>query len=343
MVEAVSILSQLAYVEPGTASAFAANYAWDVGFVNLPIYAPIAPYTPLYSEFTYASGYRLEPSTPNGYHIVGSEWNEFGKPELRAMYSARAVGRQRSYDHTLFLMTRDMAVLTALDRVKPAKRFYCVWNEDPIESNLSESAFKVEFNVKTVYSCTGTVHDAHVPKCVCPAVPPLPELTALAARIKAYRAAAPFAVRLCDLSKAAADAHKAAVAVEPRANFRGLLTNFAPRVDKTKWGSADFMVVNVSDDDDLQRLVPDMDVDYVLAASAQRQDTVTRVSDARAAADAADAELAAYISAQEDAAFAVFKPEVRSILSAMRANALDGYIVPLYPITSDDLSQAQAL
>jgi hypothetical protein len=346
-IEAISILSQLAYVQPDVATSFADRYAWKVGYRNLPVHAPTEPYTPLYHEFTYASNFRLEPDTPNKdvYRDMKpyAQYNKYYRPNL--------VGRQTSYERKLFLMTRDMAVLTALDKVKPAPGFYCAWNEDPIQSNLSEAAFKVEFNVNMVYPCTGPVHDAHVPKCVCPVPSPPAQLAALAERIKAHRAAAPFEVRLRDLYAAVADAHKAAAAFEVNRFPAGtLLANFT-------WDRSGDVLVEEGlgvhrDDDDYYE-----DYDEYRAArnkakaqrikNAQKQaeyaislkrDNLRRAATARAAADAAEAELAAYIATKEDAAFAAFKPEVRNVLTTLRANALAGYTVPIYPIVINDLS-----
>ena len=350
-IEAISILSQLAYVQPDVATSFADRYAWKVGYRNLPVHAPTEPYTPLYHEFTYASNFRLEPDTPNRYYSASKNWDG-SEPELSASYNSKLVGRQTSYEQKLFLMTRDMAVLTALDKVKPAPGFYCVRDTDPIQSNLSEAAFKVEFNVNTVYPCTGPVHDAHVPKCVCPVPCPPAQLTALAERIKAHRAAAPFEVRLRDLYAAVADAHNAAAAFEVNQFPAGtLLANFT-------WDKSGDVLVEEGlgvhrDDDDYYYENYD---EYRAArnkAKAQRiknaqkqaeyaislkRDNLRRAATARAAADAAEAELAAYIAAKEDAAFAAFKPEVRFVLTTLRTNALAGYTVPIYPIVINDLS-----
>ena len=349
-VEAVSILSQLAYVQPGTATSFANQYAWQVGFSNLPIHAPVVPYTPLYNEFTYASNFRLEPNTPNKdvyrYMQTNPQNNGYYRPEL--------VGRQTSYDRTLFHMTRDMAVLEALDKVKPTTGFYCVRNEDPIESKLSEAAFKVEFNVNTVYPCTGPVHDAHVPKCVCPVPPPPVRLTALAERIKAHRAAAPFATRLRDLYAAVADAHKAAATLETNQFPLGtLLANFTSS-KSIEANTKQYLNIGRNDDDyykdyydspdslsargkaKLESVSPQTRA-YIHQAIALIQDNFKRAAAARTAADAAEAELAAYIAAKEDAAFTLFKPEIRSVLTTLRGNTLAGYTVPLYPLVTDDL------
>ena len=305
-VEAVSILSQLAYVQPATATAFADDYAWTVGFNNLPLYNEMAaPYTPLYNEFTYASNMRT---------------NEYYRPER--------VGRQTRYERELFYMTRDMAVLEAIDTVEPITGFYCVRNEPPIESKLSEAAFKLEFNVGTVYPCTGPVHDTVVPKCVCPVPPPPVKLTALAERIKALRAAAPFAVRLRELHAAVADAHKTALTREALAYtfpHKTLLANYTFET----WAD-----LGISQPPDWE------------SVSAYKQSVQwgggpplgsLEAAAARTAANAAEAELAAFIAEQEDAAFAVFKPGVRCVLTTLRTNALAGYTIPMYPLTVEDL------
>ena len=54
-IEAISILSQLAYVQPDVATSFADRYAWKVGYRNLPVHAPTEPYTPLYHCLLYTS------------------------------------------------------------------------------------------------------------------------------------------------------------------------------------------------------------------------------------------------------------------------------------------------
>ena len=343
-VEAISILSQLAYVQPGTATSFPDEYAWKFGYSSLPVHAPTEPYTPLYHEFTYASNFRLERTTPNTYYSASKNWDG-SKPELSTSYNPALVGRQTSYEHTLFLMTRDMAVLTALDKVKPTSSFYCVRNEDPIESKLSEAAFIVEFNVNTVYPCTGPEHDAHVPKCLCPVPPPSVRLTALAERIKAHRAAAPFATRLRDLYAAVADAHKAAAALEINQFPLGtLLANFT-FAENAKDTVQEFLTAGFSDAYYANNEIGFAKLQRIKRAQKQtenaityKQDNFKRAAAARAAADAAEAELAAYIAAKEDAAFAAFKPEVRPILTTMRTNMLAGYTVPVYPLTSEHIN-----
>ena len=341
-VEAISILSQLAYVQPDAATSFADQYAWHVGFGSLPVHAPTAPYTPLYHEYTYASTFRLETNTPNQFEMLG-DWVGTN-PELISRYNPDLVGRQPGYEHTLFLMTRDMAVLNALNKVKPSAGFYCVWNAEPIKSDLSEAAFKVEFNFNTVYPCTGPVHDAHVPKCVCPVPPPPLKLTALAERIKAHRAAAPFAVRLSDLYAAVADAHKTAKSFEVSMQIVSLFPRSALLANYTfeKWSdlgidlprTANYNGFRLGDWIERRNLVTDL----LGEDSVPNGATVAPAAAARVAADAAEAKLAAYIAEKEDAAFAAFKPEVRSVLTTLRTNTLAGYTVPMYPITVDDVN-----
>ena len=338
-IEAVSILSQLAYLPPATAATFADAFTNTYGYGTVPEFAPVAPYTPLYTDFTYASNFCLEPNTPiqeinNGRKLV---------------YEPGRVGKQPAYERTLFHMTRDLRVLEALDKAKPAAAFYCVRNEDPIESKLSEAAFKAEFNVATVYPCTGLLHDEHVPKCVCPAPAPPIERTALMERIKAHRRAAPFKVRLRDLHVAVADAHLSAIMHETNQFPSLLLANFT---------SSKSVEANTKQQGGVNRDDDDYYKDYYDAPNARgnaklatlnyarkqaenalklKREKIERAAAARAAADEAVAELADYIATNENDAFNIFKPSIRRILTRARENTINGYEQAYYPLSTYDI------
>ena len=343
-------------------------YAWSVNFKNIPVFAPFPPYTPLYSNLSYDSNLRLEPNTPNqdvyrGFNRAKSDPTAQGwtsEPTVNnAYYKPDLVGRQSAYERTLFLMNRDMAVLN--ERSEMPVFFYCVWNEDPVESVLSESAFKIEFNFATVFPCTGPLHDAHVPMCICPVPisPVAPHIFTLSERIKAHRAAAPFATRLRDLYAAVADAHWAAKTLEPSdRGVRYRLTvnvTFEPqRAEKEKPGfgsgldpskaSAQHNLlppphVSISETNQRERNAEKL-------KAAKERNRVARelkhakfklAAEARAVADDAEAELATFIKSNEDAAFALFEPEVRSILTTARTNTINGYVDSSYFLDLDDL------
>ena len=346
-IEAVSILSQLAYVQPATSTQFADAYVSTFGHLSLPKFAQTPPYTPLYSKFTYISNLGNAPI--KGVYRYDNNYNNY--------YNPSQVGKKSSYEHTLFLMTRDMTVLNVLHKVKPAAGFYCVLNEDPIESKLSEAEFIVEFNVNTVYPCTGPVHDKYVPNCVCPVTPPPVRLAALAERIKAHRAAAPFATRLRDLFAAVADAHQTAERLEQSRFPPGtLLANYTAET----WSdlgidlpsTARYRGYRIKDLKNLPLFhtlsKPTMGgmpsgIDSIPEGMPEGMPEMIEPTDAlaeaaRTAADTAEANLAAYIAEKEDAAFAAFKPEIRTILTTIRANTISGFTVPHYFLAVDDIN-----
>ena len=329
-VEAASILSQLAYIPPSTAATFADAYVGTYGHASMPVFAPVKPYTPQFSDFTYASTYRFEPDTATQYSL-------YSGAQLVHNYYPDRVGRQSAYQRTLFFMTRDAAVLEVLAKAKPSKTFYCVRNEDPIESRLGLARFKEDYNVNVVYPCTGPYHDDHVPKCVCPVPPPPSDLLAIRAAIRAHRTAAPFATRLADLHQKAGDAHSIAHNFEFSQFPSGsLLANYTFEtwedlgVDPQDWpkGSLDEFKIFRSDED------LEMYEGSAHAAAAARN--------ARHVADAARVDLELYMKETEDAAFAAFKPHVRTILARARTNAVDGYAVQHYPLSVDDISELHA-
>ena len=318
-IEAVSILSQLAYIPPAIAEHFSDVYALRYGYTGIPVHAPIPEYVPLFTEFTYASTLYLDPETPNQYSTPG--------PRLESFYDPSRVGKASRYKHTLFLMTRDLSVLEARTKTDPYAGYYCVRNEDPIKSNLSKSDFKEEYNVHVVYSCTGIEHDAHVPKCHCPASSLPAEFINLAQRIAELKEAAPFNVRLKELHETAAAAHKAAADLE-RYYFptSALLANYSFE----SWA-------------DIGASTHGMELRGIKSVSQYKADWLvhqdsTNLQIARVAAINADQELEAYIKAKEDAAFKLFLPEVRLILTTTRTNRNDGYSVPYYPLRVDDLT-----
>ena len=325
-VEAISILSQLAYVPSTAQVSFVSAYTYAHGFA--PNVVPVAPYTPLYTNFAYASGFKFEPNTPNS-----DAYRYFNNNvALSSYYNAGAVGMQSAYDRTLFLMTRDLAVLERLADVKVADGYYCIRNGAPIKSALSESAFKESYNVNVVYPCTGPAHDARVPKCVCPAPVPPAALWKVRAGIQKLKAAAPFHIRLKELYAAVADAHKAAAAAEGNCPFPmgTLLANYTFEA----W--ADLGIQKDKYDWEPRGTVASFKSNYRWLNQCVLAET------SRAAADAAEATLAAYIASSETAAFSAFNPSLRPILTAARANARAGCAGPQEYVYVDLLTRHSA-
>ena len=316
-VEAASILSQLAYIPPSTATTFADAYAKSYGHASIPVFAPVKPYTPQFSDFTYASKYRFEPNTAAGY---------YSSTGTQPHYDPDCVGRGSAYERNLFLMTRDAAVLDVLAKTNPRKNFYCVRNGDPVESPVHLREFKEGYTGLVVYPCTGSNHDKHVPKCVCP----VSQVDSLRAKIQAHRKAAPFATQLADLHSKVGDAHSIAHNLEYAAFPSGtLLANYSFEtwgdlgVDQAEW--------------------PDRSLnEFKMWTNTRESPDINTVKNARSVAEAATIDLEVFIKENEDAAFAAFKPHVRTIFARGRTNTIDGYSVQNYPLSVDDINDELA-
>ena len=311
-IEAASVLSQLNYLEPDTAENFAVDASYRFG---RHVFAPVKPYMPKFANFTYASKFRLTSESPNLYSYEGTAFRYF-------FYPGR-IGKRSTYEHTLFLMQRDAAVLEMIAKESPVTHFYCIRNEPPVESVLGVAAFRRSYNVNTVYPCAGQLHDEHVPKCICPTPAPSIELVAQNKAIEAVRAAAPFAARLRALYAAFGAAHSAAHFAEQEAGFSAD-TILVDRMSQA-WSE---LGTNLTDFPDLQ------------AWDMLSQKRKKIALEARNAADAAEAKLAMYIAEKEAAAFAAFKPYVRRILTTGRANAIDGYTVAPFTLVVSDIAPA---
>ena len=319
-VEAVSILSQLSYLTHTHASTFAKEYA-ATNAAHVPVFAPVVNYVPLFPEFTYASNRHIEPDTPIVYTAQSTT--------LAFTYYKHKVGRQSTYRRTLFLMSRDADVLDVLVLAKNNVNFYCIRNGNPVESLLDVAAFRKSYNTDTVYPCKGQLHDDYVPLCKCPPPPQPPsQLLALRKKIEALREAAPFAIRLQDLYEKVARAHSTASNLEQGAFPIGtMLANFTFETwDDLGVNPIDFPTGSIAD----LKSLPYLDT--------YRRKLHALALDARSVADAAETELAAYVTKKEDAAFAAFKPYVRSLLSQARTNDIDGYATPEPSLHLRDLS-----
>ena len=304
------------------------------------MHSPVKAYTPLFTEFSYQSGFRLDAST-------GSTRFQYTGFELDA-YRANPDGHGTEYARNLFYMTRDVLVLEKLATIDPTKGFYCVRNEQPIQSDLNEDEFKKFYNVNTVYPCNGPLHDQFVPKCVCPVLACCPKtLAVLKQTIAALQLAAPFRVRVAKLHSAAASAHKAAAERERAAIAPSALLVFSlekeeiARVvpepdaegatiqegndDEPYWGLNNGDYANTRS---ARQLAVDKARVYDNSRTDVQRDALARAKEARTAADLADLELAEYIDRKENEAFALFEPNVRTTLTVARLNTVGGYPVP---------------
>ena len=335
-VEAVSILSQLASVPSSTMLSFAETYA-DI-YDSVPVHTPVKAYMPLFTEFSYQSGLRLDAST-------GS--TRFDTRYGSDPYIPNPDGAESEYSRSLFYMTRDVRVLEKIVRVNlTPKGFYCVRNAKPIKSDLGVAEFKEVHNVDKVYPCTGQLHDEHVPKCVCPVPPPPKELADLKRAITSLRLAAPFPIRVAELHLAAATAHKVAAEEERAAIAPSALLVFSLEEEEVARVvhelDADIIEEGSNDDEPYSglkdgdyantRSARQLAVDRARAYDKSRTSTqkaaLTRAKEARTAGDLADQELAEYIERKENEAFALFKPKLRKTLTVARRNNVDGYPVP---------------
>jgi hypothetical protein len=309
-IEAASVLSQLNYLQPDTVKRFAAECA-----PSTREFAPVKPYTPKFSDFTYASKLRLASDGPNVYSYDGTA--------LRSSFDPNRIGKSSAYEHTLFLMQRDAAVLALIAKANQVTHFYCIRDEPPVKSALGVAAFRRSYNVNTVYPCAGQLHDEHVPRCICPTSEPAIAVAAQNKAIEAVREAAPFAIRLRELYSTLEAAHSAARLAEQQADFPvGTIL-----IDDMSEAWSD-LGTNLTEYPDLRS--------WDTRAQKQRRLAL----ETRKAADAAEAKLALYIAEKEAAAFAVFKPSVQHILTTGRANVGGGYTVAPFTLLVSDIAPA---
>ena len=106
-VKAVSILSQLAFLTPQDATNF--TNAWVGKYGPVPDLNPIQPYTPQFTDFTYASNFHTQPANADAFLTT---WSFYDDGDY--LYYPQSVDRLSPYESTLFYMTRDEAVLKVL-------------------------------------------------------------------------------------------------------------------------------------------------------------------------------------------------------------------------------------